>query len=155
MKKQLCRGDIIFHASHAIVIVKWTKTLQSFHKGTFVLIPRLPASPLCPVTALQAMFTQYPVHKNAPLFVSESGVITQYQVRQHLARIVEMLQLDPRMYTFHTFRRSGATLAFNNDVNIQAIKRHGTWSSDTVHRYIMSDPANASLVSDAFKKLFS
>ena len=116
MKKQLCRGDIIFDVSHAIVIVKWTKTLQSCHRGTFVLIPRLPSSPLCPVIALQAMFTQYPVHKNAPLSVPNLGVITQHQVGQHLAKILALLQLDPKMYTFHTFRRSGATLAFNNDV---------------------------------------
>ena len=152
--KQLCRGDVLFEQNQAVIIVKWSKTLQSIHKGTYVIIPRLGNNVLCPVKALEMMFTEYPAGKNAPLFSHQSGILTQTQVRTHLSKILNWLQLDTKSFSFHTFRRSGATLAFNNNVSIQNIQRHGTWSSDTVHRYIISDPAKASAVADSFKALF-
>ena len=31
--KHLCRGDVLFHGKFLIVIVKWSKTLQSARKG--------------------------------------------------------------------------------------------------------------------------
>ena len=50
--KQLCRGDVLFEQNQAIIIVKWSKTLQSINKGTFVIIPRLRNNVLCPVKAI-------------------------------------------------------------------------------------------------------
>ena len=155
LRKHLCRGDIIFQPHQAIVIVKWTKTLQTLRKGTFIVIPALSDHPLCPVKALHSMMAATPAHKNAPLFITSQGVITQSQVRAHLSKILTCLNLDQRSYSFHTFRRSGATLAYNNNVSIQAIQRHGTWTSDTVHRYIVSDPGKAAMVADSFKALLS
>ena len=49
------------------------------------------------------------------------------------------LGLNPSHFTFHSFRRSGATLAFNFHVPIQ---RHGTWTSDCVYRYIQADQSS-------------
>ena len=152
--KHLCRGDILFEHTQAVVIVKWSKTLQTINKGTYVIIPRLPHNVLCPVKALEVMFHQFPAPPNAPLFSNMSAILTQSQVRTHLSKILKWLHLDSRSFSFHTFRRSGATLAFNNNVSIQNIQRHGTWSSETVHRYIISDPAKASAVADSFKTLF-
>ena len=48
----LTRGDIIFSDNEAIVLVKWSKTIQSRDKVARVVIPKLPGSKLCPVTAL-------------------------------------------------------------------------------------------------------
>ena len=134
--------------------MKWSKTLQTINKGTYVIIPRLSNNVLCPVKALEMMFTENPAAKNAPLISHQSGILTQTQVRTHLSKILNWLQLDTKSFSFHTFRRSGATLAFNNNVSIQNIQRHGTWSSATVHRTIISDPAKASAVADSFKALF-
>ena len=78
--KQLCRGDVLVEQNQAIVIVKWSKTLQSINKGTYVIIPRLSNSVLCPVKALEMMFIEYPATKNAPLFSHQSGILTQTQV---------------------------------------------------------------------------
>ena len=49
------------------------------------------------------------------------------------------LGLDPHYFTYHSFRRSGATFAYNAHVSIQQIKRQGTWSSECIWRYIQSD----------------
>ena len=39
-------------------------------------------------------------------------------------------------FTFHSFWRSEATLAYNVHVPIQSIKRHGSWTSDCVWTFI-------------------
>ena len=50
--------------------------------------------------------------------------------------VLAKLQLDKAGFTFHIFRLSGATFAFNNDVTLQNIQKHGPWTSDCVWRYI-------------------
>ena len=42
---------------------------------------------------------------------------------------------DAKDFGFHTFRRSGASLAFSLNVPVQNIKAHGIWSSDAVYSY--------------------
>ena len=58
-------------------------------------------------------------------------------------------------FGFHTFRRSGATLAYNANIDMEHIKRHGTWSSEAVQAYIMDDSSNATQVAEAFRQLFT
>ena len=56
-------------------------------------------------------------------------------------------------YTFHAFRRSGATLAYRAHVPIQGIKDHSTWKSDCVWRYIQSDESKGLQVAQTFRDL--
>ena len=84
----------------------------------------------------------------------DSLPVTEYQVRAHLANIFNLLHIDKQLHSFHTFRRSGATLAYNLNVDIQKIQRHDTWSSDAVNTYIVNDPQMASGVAACFKKFF-
>ena len=151
--KHLCRGDVLFHESFLIVMVKWSKTLQASKKGTYIILPELSGSRLCPVSALRAMISQFPARTNAPLFLTSSGPITQSQIRTHLNKILTLIQLNSQHFSFHTFRRSGATLAFNNNVDLQAIKRHGTWTSDAVNAYIVADPVHTASVASSFQRL--
>ena len=55
---------------------------------------------------------------------------------QVLASINVDLKLPSNFYTFHAFRRSGASLAYEIDIPVKNIKEHGTWASDCVWRYI-------------------
>ena len=153
--KQLCRGDIIYDGGRAIVVVKWSKTIQSSAKGTFIVIPCLHPHPLCPVTALQQFTNLIYWPKNFPLFMTMHGPITQSQTRTHLNKVLKFLHMDASLFCFHTFRRSGATLAFNSHVQVDHIKRHGTWSSEAVYAYILDDTTNATQVADAFLRLFT
>ena len=75
-------------------------------------------------------------------------------LRAHLKTIVSQMGLGPATYSFHTFRRSGVTLANNLDIPIDHIKRHGTWQSDAVYTYIIDDPQRASAVSASFARFF-
>ena len=65
--RHLAQGDIIFSDNEAIVLVKWSKTIQSRDKVVRVVIPKLPGSKLCPVTALSNMLHLVPGSNNDPL----------------------------------------------------------------------------------------
>ena len=57
--------------------------------------------------------------------------------------------------TFYDFRRSGATFAFNAHVPIQEIKRHGTWSSESVWAYIWVDYTSGEALANALASLIN
>ena len=154
---RLCQADFIPHSEFASIVVKWIKTLQKQSQFTTVQVPVLHPSPLCPVTAIQSMIALFPLPLNAPLFALPQGLsyvpLTESKVRKTLASIVSSLGLDPISHSFHCFHRSGASLAFNSDVSLQAIQKQGTWSSDSVWSYIISHPLSQSSISLAFKNL--
>ena len=107
------------------------------------------------MNAFKSMLLEFPAEGNAPLFLGSTGPITQSQIRSHLQKLLNSMQLNPKHYSFHTFRRSGATLAFNNSVDLQHIKKHGTWTSDAVNAFIVADPLTSSSVATSFQKLLA
>ena len=143
LSRHLTRGDVIFGDTSAVVILKWSKTNQLRNKVNYVTIPKIPQSLLCPFLALKTMLETIHVTKNDPLFtIPRQGhylPLTDTIVRKHLKRVLKALGWDQQKFTFHTFRRSGASWAHNRGVPIQAIKDQGTWSSDCVYRYISPD----------------
>ena len=153
--RHLARGDVIFSDNEAIVLVKWSKTIQSRDKVVRVVIPKLPGSKLCPVTALSNMLRLVPGSNNDPLFAifkaNTWSPLTDSMVRKHLKRVLRLLQLHHHNFTFHTFRRSGASCAFQHGVPIEVIKQKGTWSSDCVWRYIQKTNPSTSPLTQAFR----
>ena len=143
--------------SSTVIVVKWSKTIQVATAGTFIVIPDLGSNPLCPSAALgrwiQMKKSSKSCSSNSPLFGHENISLSPPQVRAHLARVLKFLHMQPHDFPFHTFRRSGATLAFNANVGIQHIKRHGTWSSDAVQAYFIEDPLHASGVAKTFTRM--
>ena len=61
--------------------------------------------------------------------------------------------LNPAHYTFHSFRKSGASLAFDSSVALENIKQHGNWRSEAVWTYLNSTPTAASVIPHTFQKL--
>ena len=153
--RHLARGDIIFSDNEAIVLVKWSKTIQSRDKVARVVIPKLPGSKLCPVSALSNMLHLVPGSNNDPLFAifkaNQWSPLTDSMVRKHLKRVLLLLQLQHHNFTFHTFRRSGASWAFEHGVPIEVIKQQGTWSSNCVWRYIQKSNSSTSPLTQAFQ----
>ena len=152
--RQLCRGDIIFGQSKAVIIVKWSKTLQDRCNTATVSLPVLPHSPLCPVQALLTMFRVFSASTDSPLFqIFRSGALfplTDSRARKHLKHISAVLGLQKSL-TFHDFRRAGASWAFQHGVSLQDIQAQGTWSSQCVWRYIHIPLAGPSRVAAAFR----
>ena len=120
-----------------------------------MVIPKLPASRLCPFTALSDMLQLVPGSNNNPLFAifkaNKWSPLTDSMVRKHLKRILLLLNLQHHNFTFHTFRRSGASWAFEHGVPIDIIKQQCTWSSDCVWRYIQKSTSSISPLNQAFQ----
>ena len=138
-----------------VILVKWSKTLQATNQGSYILLPKLDVSAICPWQRFMAMNKKFPVHQNSPCFSGKNFMLVEPILRNHLRQIVADMGLDTSSYTFHTFRRSGATFAHNLDVPLDSIKRHGTWKSDAVQSYIIDDPQRASAVAKSFKNFFT
>ena len=62
------RQDLIFADPGAQLLIKWTKTLQSFNSHHIVQLLKLM---LCPVRALRALLSSRPLHPSHPLFVNK------------------------------------------------------------------------------------
>ena len=152
--RQLARADIILQAQGAVILVKWSKTIQNRRDVATVSIPPLGESPLCPIKALRTMFQKIPGADNDPLFLvpKPRGLVplTDSVARKHLKDVCRLLQV-PNPITFHDFRRGGASWAFQNGVPLAHIMKHGTWRSDAVWSYLSSAPTLHSPVSLAFR----
>ena len=144
--RHLTGHDVFFTKKFVKLLIKWSKTLQTRDKVQCVTLPKLQDSAICPFRALKALFHLYPMSPHTSLFQLQttlgSNPLTDSRVRKTLKILNSILGLHPSFFTFHDFRRSGATFAYNSHIPIQQIKRHGTWSSDCVWQYIHSDHAS-------------
>ena len=155
ISRHLTRGDIIFSHHMATILVKWSKTVQSKDKIARIHIPVLPGSRICPVIAFKRVLALVPGSQDDPLFsICRQGhwvPLTDSIVRKHLQRFICILKWEHIHITFHTFRRSGASWAFQHGVPIDAIKQQGTWNSDCIWQYIYTHTKN---YSDALLQAF-
>ena len=154
ISRQLCRGDLIFSQNSVVIIIKWSKTLQDRRNVATVTIPALGTSMVCPVKALRDMYASFPAAKDDPLFVYNKNSLllplTDSMARKHLKLVSQLLDY-PKHFTFHDFRRGGATWGFRHGASIQDIQAQGTWSSQSVWPYIQLPPSATSTVSSSFR----
>ena len=122
----------------AVIVVKWSKTLQDRVKTTTIDIPYLGDSALCPIAALKKMLATYPSHQDSSLFqIPQAG--------SHLSqiRLLETILSRCRYYWDYIgsspsiiFARGGGggggSWAFQHGVSIQDIQAQGTWTSNCV-----------------------
>ena len=152
--RHLARGDFLTSGVGAVLLIKWSKTIQDRKSITTIPLPNLGLSPLCPIVALRAMIHHMPAHSNDPLFTIKKHhhlqPLTDSLARKHLKNASQSLQISPHP-TFHAFRRAGASWAFNHGVPLEHIMRHGTWKSDAISTYLSSAPSTSSPVSLAFQ----
>ena len=156
--EQMARGDVFFAPPGIHLLIKWSKTIQTRDTIRILKIPSLGSSPLCPVQAIKNLLLITPGTKNDPLFQIKNEAaqwvpLTDTKVRRNFTQILSRVGLQHSGMSLHTFRRSGATLAFNSNVSIQNIQSHGTWTSDCVWRYIIQDHNASQQVADSFKSL--
>ena len=151
----LARGDIIFAPPGLHILVKWSKTIQDRKHIKILKIPSLGSNPICPVTAIKNLLQITPGSNNSPLFQYKKSTkwlpLTDNQVRRHFKTILNRLQLHNSTLTFHAFRRSGASFAFNSNVSLQDIQSHGTWTAECVWKYITLDHNASDQVAKNFK----
>ena len=153
--KHLCRGDVFISKRRASVLVKWSKTLQFGDKVKIIHLPYL-ANELCPISALKTLLRCQPAGDNLPLFQFHNGThwipLTDSRIRKNFKSILQKMELQSSNLTMHSFRRSGATYAFNNNTPLQSIQQHGIWSSDCVWRYICDSAETGLQVASMFER---
>lgn len=149
---QFVRNDIIWGAPGAHLIIKWAKNIQDRKSHQVVRIPLLKNKLLCPVLALQTYFKAYPASSHAPMFFNPSTrlPVIQSSIRNSLAMVLSKLGIPQGFITFHSFRRSGATFAFNHHVPLESIQAHGCWKSSAVWAYLQQARAAGNQVACAF-----
>ena len=159
LKAIVRKCDTMYMGPRAHILIKWSKTLESRNQVRLLKIPSLANCPLCPVSALKNLLLITPSGDNNPLFQNKYKQqwvpLTYSRLRRALASILLSLQLHNSKITFHSLRRSGATLAFNSSVPLQDIQSHGTWSSDCVWSYITQDHNVTDKVASTFQSLLS
>ena len=157
--RHFIQNDLVFGPPGLHLIMTCAKSMQTSGHVQVVQLPQLSDPLLCPVSAFKKYLASVPADKNLPLFQifikHKWQPLTAFRARSFLKLAVTSIGLDPKVYTFHSFRRSGASLAFNHDVDLNKIKQHENWKSDAIWLYLRNTPKAASTIPITFAKLIS
>jgi len=86
------------------------------------------------------MVEAFPAHGPSPAFLlkryGKVKPVTYRQYQDKIKKTVGAIGLDACDYTSHSFRRGGATYAFQSGVSASQIKKLGDWQSDAYLEYI-------------------
>lgn len=138
--KVILRSDLKLVQEFAYITVRASKTIQFNERSFTIPLPVIPGSLLCPVSALVNHLHINRVPNQAPLFSVISGhrfvPISYTQFAAFISRTIKAIDLDPTMYSPHSFRRGGATFAFESQVPAELIKVQGDWHSDCYMNYL-------------------
>ena len=151
--RHFLRQDIIFAQPGAHILLKWTKTLQQSNAHHFVQIPVLSNSVICPVRALTALLASRNTPSDSPLFAHINPPhlpVIDTTIRDALRKILDHIGIPSLGHGFHTFRHSGATLAYDNNVQLQHIMAHGLWRSSAVWTYLQNASLAPSIIPATF-----
>lgn len=118
-----------------------SKTNQFGQREVRLPVPRIPGTVVCPRTLLlhhMSMTKGRP--EDDPLFTyrNEKGKYVPLTYSIFLKTLKELLVkcgVDPAKYAGHSFRRGGATFAYEHTLNPLLVKALGDWVSDTFMRY--------------------
>ena len=136
--------DLSFQPPGVHVTLKWSKTLQDHKAYHVVLLPQLANIYLCPVRALHQLLLTRPLPPSAPLFANITPPHSQVidtTIRDALKFILTTRNIPLKPHGFHTFRRSGATFAFDNNVPLQ---------SSSVWTYLQQSSLAPSIIPSTF-----
>ena len=151
--RHILRQDLIFAPPGLHSLVKWTKTLQDRKAHHMVQLPAINNMYLCPVRAIRALMASRPLPPSAPVFAVSHPPhhqIIDSHIRDALKQILTYLSIPLSGHGFHTFRRSGVTFCFNNNVSLQNIMSHGLWRSSSIWTYLQHSTQAASTVPVTF-----
>ena len=130
--------------------------MQESGQVQVVQLPSLPTKIISPLQVLQWLMNNCQNDKTYPLFQiytkNSWAPLTAPKVRSFLKLVIISLGWSPNTYTFHTFRCSGASLAFDSNVEFSKIKQHGHWRSKAIWTYLNATPTATSNVPTTFQR---
>ena len=145
--KHLCRNDITFHPWGMMLRIKWTKTIQFKERCLDIPIARFTGNPLCPVTAtFHAFSATQGAPSCGPAFVLPFGnsfkpLLASKFVRR-IRQLLVVCNVNPTSFSGHSFRRGGATWAYQVGIPVDMIRILGDWKSNAYTHYIKPAPSS-------------
>lgn len=120
--------------------IRHSKVIQFGEKIHTIPFSKGPDYVLCPVRALLAHLGASPLSHNKPLFnymyAGSEKVFTQSLFSTRLQFSISHIGLREHSYSAHSFRRGGASYAFELGISPVQIKLRGDWASAAFERYI-------------------
>jgi hypothetical protein len=141
-QQHLSVPNISFTNQGALISVSWSKTIQYQNRTLTIPLPFMPASPLCPSTALWLSIQQSTPQGVSPFqYHSVSGLtfLTYPHFLHLLKSFLQQLGINPGYYSGHSFRRGGASFALQAGANPELVQAQGDWRSEAYKLYI--DPS--------------
>jgi hypothetical protein len=139
-KKHLSRCHLLCRSELILVKIVWSKTIQFGQRILTLPLVRIPGSELCPVLAINKLFSRvktpkessaFSFHEHGKLIIWTEDSWTSY-LRYILGKIVD----NPMDYSGHSLRRGGATYAFQAGAPSELVQLYGDWQSDAYKNYI-------------------
>ncbi|XP_077980098.1 integrase/recombinase xerD homolog [Glandiceps talaboti] len=148
--KYLHRSDISFYTDYAILNIKHTKTIQYGQRVLQLPLQAIPNSCLCPIAAVEHMIVLSPTSTIADHLFTYSVThrnrtktmipLTHDKFTKTLKLVLNSCGYNSSQYSGHSFRRGGATFAFNLGIPaILIIKQQGDWRSNAFERYTIAN----------------
>lgn len=159
VNKHLCRGDLSPHDGGLLLTIKWSKTIQYKERSYQLPLPYIQGHPLCPVTALHSLLSMGPsLPPSTPLFAFPNctgvTVLTRHTFTDHLHQHLQGCGFDTAAYSGHSFRRGGASWAFDSGLPGELVQVLGDWKSDSYKLYLeMNNNSKMSMISNCVKHL--
>lgn len=140
--KHFIVGDIFKCAQGLALTVKHTKTIQCKERSFQVPLPFLHNHPLCPTTAVINLLRVHgQIQTTTPLFSLGSlrSVLTHKAFISQLNSVLQLCGLDHTNFSGHSFRRGGASWAFEAGLPGEIIQSLGDWRSQAYLVYLQID----------------
>ena len=137
--KQLKRDDIFFSEEFNLVFVffKWAKTNQNSSKVSWIPISPVSDNRFNLKVQFEKLFYMVKAPDSAPLFsFGKETFHTKYSLVKLLDSVLSKAGLDPKDYSWHSFRRGSAMFAFELGLADSAVQMLGDWSSSAYKNYL-------------------
>ena len=145
-------ADVIHGVGYWLLSVKFAKCSQAAAQGFRVPLLASQDPVVCPVRLLRALLLAHgSLEPSDPLFVVQPGLrgrataalmaLTAPEARAMLRRALDQTLGPGSGFTFHSFRRGGATLAALRGASPGDVKALGHWTSDSALAYFPALPA--------------
>ena len=98
-----------------------------------------------------ALLQKFCLKSQEPLFILDDyNLLTQKHMRVRLATFLRTMGVPLLGHRCHMFRRSAATIAFDANASLTAIRMHGLWNSDAIWSYISDNTSQALQVPQSY-----
>lgn len=142
-KRMFTRADFKLTGSCLYITVRWSKTIQMGQRTVTIPLVAIPASPVCPVSAVCQAFSLTPECSQSfqalcwhDAYAHRNCIFTYKSFMSTMSGILSEFGVTSTLYGTHSFRRGGATFALEAGVPLDIISLLGDWKSDAMFLYL-------------------